>query len=220
MHFLKKIFSYFVDIQLDKASTPLNPVLDLSLRQGRYYLTTKNAVYSFGDLYDNFSKTFKRVDFSKNSINHALVLGFGMGSVPFMLEHVFGQKINYTGVEADAKIVEWAERYTLPNLHSHVKLLHHDALDFVETCTSKFDLVVVDIFLDDLVPTEFESLAFLENTKKLLAENGLLLFNRLVDTEVALTTTQQFFEKKFKVVFPEGIYLDVDGNWMLANRAA
>jgi 2-polyprenyl-3-methyl-5-hydroxy-6-metoxy-1,4-benzoquinol methylase len=217
--FLKKILSYLVDIQIDTASTGLNPVLQLSLRKGRYYLTTTNAVYSFGDLYDNFSKTFQKLDFEKNKFQNLLVLGFAMGSVPFMLERVFGQKMHCTGVEADTKIVEWASKYTLPTLANPIQLIHEDALVFVEKCSQQFDIIVVDLFLDDLVPTQFESLDFLQKTKSLLTPKGLLLFNRLADTEIALSATQFYLEKTFKIVFPEGNYLDVNGNWMLANRA-
>lgn len=219
MIFLKKILSYLVDIQVDTASTALNPVLNLSLRKGRFYLTTTNAVYSFGDLYDNFLRTFKRIDFTKNKFDKVLVLGFAMGSVPYMLEQVFGQKMAFTGVEADSKIMEWASKFILPTLANPIELIHADAADFVEKCDHRYDLVVVDLFLDDLVPTKFETVEFLQKSKSLMAQKGLLLFNRLADTELAISATQDYFEKTFKSVFPEATYLDVDGNWMLTSRA-
>lgn len=212
----KKILSYLVDIQLDSASTPLNPKLELSLRRGRYYLTTPNAVYSFGDLYGNFLQTFRQLDFTKYIIRDVAVLGFGMGSVPFMLERVFHKKFRYTGVEVDEVIAGWAERYVLPELASLIELHRVDALGFVEKCARKFDLVVVDIFLDDEVPEQFESLIFLKNLKKMLAENGLLLFNRLADTPEAKAKTEVFFEKNFRQVFPGATYFEVDGNWVFS----
>jgi len=216
--FLKKILSYLVDIQLDTTSTALNPVLQLSLRNGRFYLTTTNAVYSHGDLYDNFLQAFKKLDFAKNKFNNILVLGFGMGSVPYMLERVFNQKFNCTGVEADGQIAAWAERYVLPELTNPVKLHLADAIVFVEKCSLQFDLVVMDVFLDDVVPLQFESDIFLLKLKTLLGPNGLLLFNRLADTPVALELTTDFFQKKFSGIFREASYLDVSGNWILANR--
>jgi spermidine synthase len=214
----KKILSYLVDIQLDKASTDLNPVLDLSLRKGRFYLTTTNAVYSYGDLYDNFLKAFQQIDFRENKFEKLLVLGFGLGSVPFMLERVFHQRFTSMGVEADAKVLEWAQRYALPELANPIQLTQADAFVFVENCKEKFDLIVMDVFLDDLVPTQFDSANFLEKTKALLSEKGLLLFNRLADTEAALESTHRFYETTFKSVFSEGNYLDVSGNWILANK--
>ncbi len=218
MFFLKKILSYLVDIQLDTASTALNPVLQLSLRNGRFYLTTTNAVYSHGDLYDNFLQAFKKLDFAKNNFNNILVLGFAMGSVPYMLERVFHQKFHCTGVEADDKIADWAERFVLPELTNPVNLHRGDAIDFVEKCSLQFDLVVMDVFLDDVIPQQFESDVYLQKLKNLLGPNGLLLFNRLADTPVALELTTDFFEKKFSGIFPEASYMDVSGNWILANR--
>ncbi len=195
-------------------------MLQLSLRRGRFYLTTTNAVYSYGDLYGNFLQTFKKLDFNKIKCSEVLVLGFGMGSVPYMLAHVFGQRFRCTGVEADEKIVEWATQYVQPKLTAPLKLHHGDALAFVEKCSQKFDLVVVDIFLDDLVPSQFETLDFLNNAKQLLTENGILLFNRLADSETALWSTSVFYENIFRSVFPVGTYLKVDENWVLASRKA
>ncbi|MBI5917030.1 MAG: hypothetical protein HY842_16790 [Bacteroidetes bacterium] len=214
----KKILSYLVDIQLDSASTHLNPRLDLSLRRGRCYLTTPNAVYSFGDLYGNFLQTFRQLDFAQYDIRDVAVLGFGMGSVPFMLERVFYQKFRYVGVEVDEVIAGWAEQYVLPELASPVELHRTDALGFVEKCDRKFGLVVVDIFLDDKVPVQFEDLVFLQNLKKMLAENGLLLFNRMADTPEARAKTEAFFENNFRQVFPDASYFDVDGNWVMTTH--
>jgi predicted membrane-bound spermidine synthase len=218
--FFKKILSYLTDIRVDTASTALNPVLSLSLRKGRYYLTTTNAVYSFGDLYDNFSKTFQKIDFSTCRFKNILVLGFAMGSVPYMLEKVFRQSFRCTGVELDPKIVEWAMQYTIPTLTNQIKLLQADVLDFIGANQEKFDLIIVDIFLDDVIPNQFETLDFLQKTANSLTPNGLLLYNRLSDTPQALKLSLDFFRKNFLAVFPAGKYLDVSGNWMLANREA
>lgn len=217
--FFKKIFSHLFDIQVDAASTALNPVLNLSLRKGRYYLTTTNAVYSFGDLYDNFSKTFERMDFGNRKYPNLLVLGFALGSVPYMLERVFGQKFKCTGVELDPKIATWARHYTIPTINNPIELVQSDAFEFMEHNHKKFDLIVVDLFLDDVVPSQFESPFFLQRIADSLSIGGLLLYNRLADTTKAINSTNDFFLGNFKDVFPEGNYLDVGGNWMLANRA-
>ena len=42
--------------------------------------------------------------------------------------------------------------------------------------------VCVDLFLDDIIPDAFQQQAFLQRTKKLIAPNGLLLYNRLALT--------------------------------------
>lgn len=211
----KKWASYLVDIRLGKASTELNPSLELCWRKGRLYLTTPHAVYSYGDLYDNFTRAFQQLDLDGHRIGEVLVLGFGMGSVPYMLEKVFHKKYCYVGVEADPVIADWATEYLLPLLSSPTLLLHEDALDYVETSTARFDLIVVDLFVDDLVPKQFESPQFLSKLDKILQPNGLLLYNRLTDELEPLRDTRKFFEEKFKPAFPGAYFLDVLGNWIL-----
>lgn len=218
MLFLKKILSHLFDVKLASSSTPYNPKLDLSLRNGRFYLTTTNAVYSYGDLYDNFSKAFKKLDFSKHQPKDILVLGFGMGSVPFMLEKSFLKQFNCTGVELDGQIIEWAKNYVLPTIDSPVSLIHSDALAYMAANTQQFDLVIVDLFLDDLVPDQFETATFLIQLNAAIRSNGLLLFNRLADTADSLTKTEDFFQKVFLPVFPDGNYMEVGGNWIIASQ--
>ncbi len=213
----KQFLSYFVDFQLESGQSDISPGLSLCLRKGRCYLSTHNAVYSYGDLYDNFTKTFRMLDFSKMSVQNVLILGFGMGSIPYMLEHIFKKNFRYTGVEADKLVVEWAGKYVLPELKSPVELVQADALAFAQTCAEKFDLVVMDVFVDDDVPEEFETKEFLEDLKNLLSESGLLLYNRLSQEAKDLKRTAEFYEKDFRKVFPEAGRLDLEGNWMLMN---
>ena len=84
--------SYFTEIVLERGSSDPNEDLQLGLKKGRYCLSTPNAIYSFGDLYDNFSKSFQQLDIVEKNIKDVLVLGFGLGSIPFMLEKTFSKK--------------------------------------------------------------------------------------------------------------------------------
>jgi spermidine synthase len=216
----KRLASYLVDMPVEKASTSLNPSLELCLRQGRYYLSTPNAVYSYEDLYDNFSKTFKRLNFTSIPGNDVLLLGFGMASIPIILEKIHRKNYRYTGVEADAVIAGWAEIYILPNLRSEVEIHLEDAISFVHDCRRQFGLVIVDLFLDEIVPDAAETAGFLKNLQSLLLPGGLLLYNRLADTPAFLEKTNRFYETTFKSAFPEAVFFDLGTNRMLLNRPA
>jgi len=181
-------------------------------------LCTANAVYSFEDLYDNFFTTFENIDLEKRNIQNILVLGFGLGSIPTMLEKNFGKKYDYTAVEIDESVIYLASKYALPQLDSKVEIICANAYSFVMQCQQKFDLICMDVFLDDTVPSEFEQSDFLEKLKTLINPEGILLYNRMIFRPKARRKTEIFFDKKFKPVFPEGSYLEVKGNWMLMNR--
>ncbi len=210
--------SHFTELVIDTASTDLNPDLQLGLKNGRYCLSTPHAIYSYGDLYGNFSKSFNKINISDKDIYDVLVLGFGLGSIPIILEKNFYKKCSYAGVEADETIAWWASKYVLGDLKSPVQMHITDAALFVETCSEKFDLIAMDIFVDNEIPSEFEEVTFLKKLKALLRKNGILMYNRLALRAIDKERTSEFFKHEFKTVFPKGRYLDLGGNWMLLNH--
>lgn len=211
----KRFLSYFFEIAIEASSTDLNPDLQLGLKKGRYCLSTPNAIYSYGDLYDNFTSSFHKIKIGESPIKDVLILGFGLGSIPFMLEKKFHKKCRYVGVEADEVIAYWAAKYLTNEMASPVQIVVADALLFVKTCQQKFDLIAMDIFLDSHIPEQFETPVFLKKLKSLLNNNGLLMFNRLSLLKEDREQSTAFFENTFLKIFPEGYCLDVGGNWML-----
>ena len=214
----KRFLSYFYGFKLECTSSEVNPKLDLYLKQGRYQLCTPHAVYSYGDLYDNFTRSFDAIDLDLLDIKRVLVLGFGLGSIPTILEDVFEKKYHYTAVEIDCKVIDLAKKYVLPEMKSSIDLICADAYKFVMNSKEKFDLITMDIFLDDIVPSEFEREEFLTKLKAMLTGEGVLLYNRLSSHKEEKKATKNFFDKTFLPAFPQSTYLDVDGNWMLLNR--
>jgi spermidine synthase len=214
----KILLSYLTELHIESAPSEINPHLYVSLSKGRYQLSTANAVYSYGDLYDNYRKIFERMNLPNSQIEKVLILGFGLGSVPFMLEKKFEQKYHYTGIEIDENVVYLAEKYVISELNSPIEIYCADAFSFVMQTSEKFDLIAMDVFLDDIIPNNFQSQEFLIALKDLIEENGLLLYNRLSLTEQDQKDTQSFYESEFLTVFPNGTYLDVGGNWMLMNK--
>jgi hypothetical protein len=213
-----KLGSYFVDIQLEEILSAYSGKLEVICRNGRYALCTKNAVYSYDDLYVNFRDSFQQLDLDEYGIKNVLVLGLGLGSIPLLLEKKFKKKYNYTLVEIDQKVVDLAIKYTLDELQSSYSIVCINALDYVKTCSQQFDLVAIDIFIDDQIPSAFESIQFLEDVKKVLSPNALLMYNQLAYNDVLLSKTELFFQRKFKSVFPEAVFLSLSGNKMLLNK--
>lgn len=217
----KKWLSYLWEWHVESASSELNPHLHVSLKNGRYQLSTANAVYSYGDLYDNFVKAFQRVPLNELPGREVLILGFGLGSIPVILEHKLNRNYYYTAIEADEAVIDLASRYTLPTLQSNIQLICADAFTYImqsDPADFTYDLICVDIFEDDKVPDIFETPDFLGQLRALLSPGGLLLFNRLAVSPADIQQTRDFYHNSFLSVFPEGAYLDVDGNWILLSE--
>ncbi len=214
----KRWLSYIREIPIETSESEHNPFLNIVLKNGQYQLCTANAIYSYGDLYDNFSKAFKQIDIDRLPINNVLILGFGLGSIPLMLEKMFHKKYYYTAVEIDPEVLRLANTYVLPELKSGIEFQILDAYTYAVFCEEKFDMICMDVFLDDAVPTELEKDDFLNNLKDMLTENGVLLFNKLAFHKNDKKEALSFFQNHFKRVFTEGVYIDVQGNYILLNR--
>lgn len=214
----QKWLSYLWEIPVESSASPYNQELSIYLKNGRYQLCTANAIYSYDDLYDNFTRAFRRLQPEQRDWQEVLILGLGLGSIPYTLERVFGQRYHYTAVEIDEAIIELAQRYTLQYLDSSVEVIAVDAELYLAQTSQTFDLICMDIFQDDEVPANFEQIPFLQQLKERLNPGGWLLYNRLSYNQEDEERTRAFFENTFRKVFPEGVYLDVRSNWILLNR--
>ncbi len=214
----KQLLSYVFEMHIESTSSEFNPQLVVSLVKGRYQLCTANAIYSYEDLYKNFTEAFEAIDLDPLKIQNVLILGFGLGSIPLMLEHNFGKKYHYTGIEIDEEVIRLASKYALPQITSGVEMICADAYDFVKLSSQKYDMITVDIFQDDVIPAKFEETSFLENVKNLLTPDGILLYNRLAFNDEDIERSLSFYKEIFKNVFPAASFIEVNDNWMLLNR--
>lgn len=215
---LNQIRSFLVPVVVEESASVHNPILQVAVRNGRYQLLSENAIYSYGDLYDNFSKIFDKINIKSLNIKEVLILGFGLGSIPYMLEKNYAQNYCYTAVEIDPEVLRLAEKYVTHALQSPIDYVCTDASIFVEVCEEQYDLICMDVFSDDITPDEFYDITFLKELKNLLAPNGILIFNKLAASLDDKAKAKKFLKERFLKVFTEGGYLDVAGNYMLINQ--
>lgn len=210
------MLSHLVPLTIEETGSEQNPELSVVLDKGRLQLLSGDAIYSWDDLYKNFLVAFDRLRIDERGVEDVLVLGLGLGSIPYMLEKIFHRSYRYTAVEWDEIVSELAAKYTLSRLSSPVTVITADAEVFVQVSEERYDLVIVDIFEDELTPPQFETPAFLSGCRALLRPGGLLLFNRLHGGNAAVrSVTERFFERNFKDIFPEAWAIDTGGNWIL-----
>lgn len=214
----KKWLSFVVPLTLETASSNRNPELTVALDRGRLQLLSGNAIYSWDDLYHNFTIAFRTLHLESRTIENVLVLGLGLGSVPYILEKVYRQRYFYTAVEWDQAVAGLASKYTLSRLESPVEIVTADANLFVNVTEQLFDMIVVDLFEDDFTPEVFESVDFLTQCEALLTDGGLLLYNRLHNNAQNIRATEFFFRDTFKRIFPDAWKVDTGGNWILISR--
>ena len=212
----KQFLSFFTEITLEKRESEKSGKLKVVVDRGRIKLNANSATYSFEDLYTCYRNTFNEIDLHDHPINQVLVLGYGLGSVPRLLDDRLEHSIAYTGIEHDRVIIELAGKYGY--LNDKIELIEADAMEFIQKNQKQFDLIAVDLFLDSTVPARFQTVEFLELVLKATSPNGWILFNRLAYPEKELHQTATYFEEIFARVIPHVNYVETKGNWVLMGR--
>lgn len=214
----KKLASYLYEVHVESSSSEYNEELHVSLVDGRYQLTTPTAIYSWADKYDNFRLAFKSMKLDELVINEVLILGFGLGSIPYILEHTFQKKYSYTGVEIDDEVIYLASKYMMPLLNSEINLVHTDASSFIFIDPNRYDLITMDIFVGHVIPDAFLTENYLLGLKESLNDSGILLFNMLAQQPSDRSMAEVYFADHFKPVFPKGVLKHIKGNIMLVSN--
>ncbi len=221
MHLKTKLthwLSHLIEWPVAEYSSEYNQQLKVVLHRGRYKLITDGAIYSYGDLYSNYRKSFERLNWSTHSYESCLILGLGMASIPYMLVRKFDKHMHFTAVEIDELVTKLAYDYVLRPGNINVEVFTADAASFLEWHEGKYDMICSDVFVGDKIPEDLETVEALEAMKNLLKPGGVLLYNRLSRYSPDKTKSLKFSDNVFMKVFPEGGYLDMDGNWMFVNR--
>lgn len=171
---LKKLLSYVWPFTSEVA-TDHNGELYLTLVNGRKTLNSKNANYSFGSLQQIMEFGLSRIDL-KNT-KSLLLLGLGGGSVIVSLRNKFKYEGKIVAVELDNKVIELAKNEFFISAFPNLTIHNSDAFEFVKQSNPQYDLVIVDLFFDNVVPPQFYSEEFCQNLSSILSEKGSILFN-------------------------------------------
>jgi len=187
---------------------------------GRLKLSTENATYSHEDLYTVLKEGFSMLNFQERKFEKVLILGFALGSAMTLLEDKYNMDAAYTGVEIDPVIVELANEYLDKEQLSKLQLQNADASVWLEQQSNqKFDLIIIDLFIDVITDQQFLSEEFLQNVASLVAPKGLLLFNRLAYDKKTGKAITSYYEQTFFHSFSKAECLIIGKNRLLVGHS-
>ena len=167
---------------LEKVKSPINGEIEVirSLAFGTY-IQVANLTQSGGILFDVWKKPLKKVAGSKKQVASVLILGLGGGTVVKLVKK-FWPEAKITGVDLDPIMIELGKKY-LGLDEKVVEISISDAFNFLATYdsqhTTKFDLILIDLYVGDDFPKKFESENYIQRTRTILASGGIVIFNRL-----------------------------------------
>ncbi len=173
----KKIFSFLWGYKITTTESPLNGKLEVWYRDGQYVLDSEHANYSFGSLHRLFRLIFMDVNPVGKSVNNALLLGLGAGSVIKILKDEWNLPVRIVAVEHDPVVLRLGKRYFKVDEYKDTEIVEADAFEFVKQTQERFDMIIIDLFIDSNVPKQFTEADFLDRIEEIMNPKGVLIFN-------------------------------------------
>lgn len=211
--------SFFERQVLERRSSAVNPLLEVVVVNGRKLLNSANVNYSFGSLERVFQEGFERLGLRERRIEKALLLGCGGGSVLHLLGDDFAPGAALTAVDLDPVVLELARKHFGLEEREGLELVEADAALYVAGAKESFDLVVVDVFVDDEIPPGCGTPVFLRRCGRLLAPGGMLIYNRLYHTPEREAETDAFAAEFSRALEPSRS-LVIRSNLLLVHERA
>lgn len=207
--FFKRLF--FGDEVLEKVDSPVNGEITVTenLFGGRE-MKIGGLTQSGGLVEKVWKVALSKVQSSRQmggqapfKVQSCLILGLGCGNAAKLISKQWpGAKI--TGVEIDPEVIKIGKKYFGLEKISNLETKIEDAFDFCYSLSvadgkQRYDLIIVDLYLGQEFPKEAESEEFLIILKKVLENNGLIIFNRLYFNKSHQELTECFLLKIKKI---------------------
>lgn len=178
---LRKLFSYFIPINIYKKKSTISESIEVTWNNGELVIDSKNTNYSYGSLQRILRKGLKYIGFERiRNFNNILLLGVAGGSVIKTLVDEIKFKGEITGVEIDPAMIEVANTYFKLNEIPNLNIVIDDAFEFVLKTKETYDLIIIDVFQDTTMPNFLFEDFFINRINFLLRKNGFILFNTMV----------------------------------------
>ena len=167
---------------LEDIKSPINGRITVVKNLGmKPYIQVGGLTQSGGVVRGVWKSTLKKLKTKNLKLKTCLILGLGGGTVASLVRK-FWSEAKITGVEIDPIFVALGKKYLgLDKVGVDIKI--QDAEKFIAQSLKqekeKYDLVLVDMYVGDEVPKQFETENYIHRVRKFLARSGVVVFNRL-----------------------------------------
>ena len=115
-------------------------------------------------------------------MKNILLLGLGGGSVIRTLREDFHFRGDITAVEIDRVIIAIANDEFGLVADEQFSIIHADASDYIRTTSEIYDLIIIDLFIDTVIPADVYTHDFWKHIRRITEKNGYFLFNASTST--------------------------------------
>ena len=202
---MKSLLSYIYPVT-KTITSQYSGLLEITWYNGKKHLNSKNANYSYGSLQRILKFGLEKIDLSK--VNSILVLGMGGGSVIETLRDDHNYKKQIDAVEIDPVIIDIAQNEFGISESELLNIHCIDALEFIQDNDKKFDVIIIDLYIDLNVPDQFLNIEFWDHIIRSKSSKGTIIFNASVKdskSEAIKRLLEHIKTKIFKVDIHENV---------------
>lgn len=200
----KRLLSYLFPITVYETPSDINENLEITWNNGQLVFDSKNTNFSYGSLQRVMRIGLNHIGKERVALfKNILLLGVAGGSVIKTLRNEYHNIGKITGVELDEKAITLANQYFDLNKIKNLEIIINDASEYVKKTSEKYDLIIIDIFQDKIMPDFLFSDSFITNTQQILTDNGIVLFNSITTLSADYernTNFEKLVQSKFKKV--------------------
>ncbi len=200
----KKYLSYFIPVNVARKKSAISKALEITWNNGQLVLDSENTNYSFGSLQRILRRGLRHIGFSTiKSMDEILVLGVAGGSVIRTINEEIGFRGKITGIDIDPDIIQIANEHFKLDEIPNLLMIVDDAFEFVLKTKLHYDLIIIDIFQDLMMPNFLFEVFFTNRLSQILNKDGFILFNTMTLNESHKSRNDQYIAnidlKKFSV---------------------
>jgi spermidine synthase len=160
----------------------INGEIKVQLFLGKYSVVVDNLTQSGGLVATIWQKVCSYLNkklFTQNKPQKVLVLGLGAGSIISSLTATWPD-CRITALELDPVMITIGKQYFGLNQYQNLRIINQDALSWLNTHQSTYDLICVDLYLGRQILPAAATRMFLESINSHLKPSGQAVFNHLI----------------------------------------
>ena len=120
---------------------------------------------------------------------NVLMIGLGGGTIAYQMKRLRGDDVSIDVVEIDKNMADAMKRFLPGDRGDGVNVILGDGADYVHAPKRRYDVIILDAYVNSLIPEQFFSRNFLEGASSALKDKGVLALNYInsVNTEQRLS---------------------------------
>lgn len=180
MRIFLRLLSFYFPIT-KTIQTDYSGQVSLTFTDGKQVLDSAYLNYSYGSVQKVLEFAFGQIDI--RSIRNVLLLGLGGGCAVKSLRNKFQYRGTIDAVDIDPVMIDIANKEYGIRKNRRTKIECCEASLYIKKQRKVFDLVIVDLFIDNRIPKGILCPDFWRTLKDRVSTNGYIIFNSMHEDE-------------------------------------